>query len=383
MKAYQTSKEYSPPDNRESAGDITTIKVFKDSGIDEIDPKSLKQYISKNRDIKKVVIEKISLEEASRISLLFEPDEDKKKTKIARTCYLENEDPIDISLLEQEVNLSFFNGDLGTKSKTVAASGVRANLSMKRPAASLSGLKDDLTSYSQETSRKLSYEKHSLTRQNSQKSASSYYRVKDHMELFKVGSSYLKDYQAGISSMGFSSYNLPAEGKKTVFGISSFFNYHDSINVCIITNDLNSSFYASMFEEFEMRKDLFLGEDVEYDIFHADGNDFIEFSEITNVKHSSNHSGPGEFIEFLLDKYDLILWDLPALEYMNKNREIFFPIVCAIESLTLIVGAEISKGKELEALISYYQKYQVPIKGILFSDTAKVRKKKEVQDGLA
>ncbi len=404
MKAYQSTVD---------EGDITTIKVFKESGIEEVGAESLKNYIEKNKDIKKVVIEKVSLEEASRVSLLFEPDQKKKSLKIVPTNGDYSRNTINISSIEDEVNRSFLNDQFDLESRIQNEEPKRAHLTLKTEDSYSHSYKEkqksefDFTNDTPETrqenleirneavkeaDRKLSYEKHSLTRKRSRKSANYYYRVNDHMELFKVGSSYLRDYQSGIRSMGFSSYNLQSEGEKTIFGISSFFNYHDDLNICIITNHMKGSFYASMMDDLEVRSDVYTDENVEYELFHADGNDFISYEEMIHIDHQSNHTGSEDFIDFLMEKYDLILWDLPSLEYMNKSREVFFPIVRSLESLTLIVGAEVSKGKEIDALISYYQKYQVPIKGVLFSDS-KARsnkkknkklnkKKKEVRNGL-
>ena len=69
---------------------------------------------------------------------------------------------------------------------------------------------------------------------------------------------------------------------------------------------------------------------------------------------------------------------------MNKKRELFFPVVRSLESLTLIVEKEVTKKKDVDSLISYFEKYQVPIKGVLFSDSVVAQKKmklKEVKDG--
>ncbi len=402
MSAYRSTKD---------DGDITTIKIFKETGIDEIGPESLKHYIQNNKDIKKVVIEKVSLEEASRISFLFEPDQ-KKRTPLKMVTVTHGKDkdkvkdhhgnPIDLSAIEDRVNHSFLSNELEKNPPLSQAQSLQSNLTLKTEASPYGSAqqKEEFSSdelaqeeYSQEANGKLSYEKDSLTRKRSRKSTHHYYRAHDHMELFKVGSSYLRDFQSGVRSMGFSSYNLKNEGEKTIFGISAFFNYHNDLKICVITNRLEDSFYASILEDMSVRTDLYNDEWVEYELYHAQGNDFIEYSEIGNVECQSNHSGPEYFIDFLLEKYDLILWDLPTLEIMNSSREIFFPIVRTLESLTLIVGGEVSKGKELDALVSYYQKYQVPIKGVLFSDPkssyrrSQKRKiknqKKEASNGLA
>ncbi len=348
--------------------DITTIKVFREHGIDEVSAESLKSYIENNKDINKVVIEKISLSEASRISLHFEPDQGKKPFKIVSP----SQEDLDLSAIEDQINSDFLNDDLVIDEPAAT----RARLSL--------GLTDKATTKG--VDKTLSYEKHSLTRKKAKVSAANYYRVKDHMELFKVGSSYLRDYKSGVRSMGFSSYDLQKQSEKTIFGISSFFNYHHELNICIITDNIENSFYHSMLNAFDSFQDVYTEEDLEYHFYHSDGHDFIEYQELLRVESCSNHFGMEDFIEFLLSKYDLIFWDLPSLKTMNKKRELFFPVVRSLESLTLIVEKEVTKKKDIDSLISYFEKYQVPIKGVLFSDIEVSRKKmkrKEVKDGNA
>ena len=349
-----------------SDSDITTIKVFREHGIDEVSAESLKSYIESNKDINKVVIEKISLSEASRISLHFEPDQRKKSFKIVSPPQQE----LDLSAIEDQINSDFLNGDLIIDEPAAT----RARLSL--------GLANKTTSSG--VDKTLSYEKHSLTRKKAKASAANYYRVKDHMELFKVGSSYLRDYKSGVRSMGFSSYDLQKQSEKTIFGISSFFNYHHELNICIITDNIEHSFYNSMLSAFDCFQDVYTDEDIEYNFYHSDGHDFIEYHELLRVENHSSHFGMEDFIEFLLSKYDLIFWDLPSLRTMNKKRELFFPVVRSLESLTLIVEKEVTKKKDVDSLISYFEKYQVPIKGVLFSDSVVAQKKmklKEVKDG--
>ncbi len=353
--------------------DITTIKVFREHGIDEVSAESLKSYIENNKDINKVVIEKISLSEASRISLHFEPDQGKKSFKIVSPSPSPASESLDLSAIEDQINSDFLNDNIEADKPDVS----RARLSLGVAQKGIRASSVDKT---------LSYEKHSLTRKKAKVSAANYYRVKDHMELFKVGSSYLRDYKSGVRSMGFSSYDLQKQSEKTIFGISSFFNYHHELNICIITDDIEHSFYNTMLNAFDSFQDVYTEEDIEYNFYHSDGHDFIEYQELLRVESHSHHFGMEDFIEFLLSKYDLIFWDLPSLKTMNRKRELFFPVVRSLESLTLIVEKEVTKKKDIDSLISYFEKYQVPIKGVLFSDSEvsqKKMKRKEVKDGTA
>lgn len=373
---------------------------------------SLQSYISKNKDIKKVVIEKVSLDEASRVSLLFEPnqrrlansklEEDEILAFPRQTSFEqysvdqeeevsfddsdfndeEEDNSFDLAELDDVVNSSFFNDsifheqkyrhDLPLEEDVVEQTPQEEKVRTPQVGLSLKG--DDEPS--QKMNSTFNYEKHSFTRKKEKKLVKYYYKVVDHMELYKVGSSYLRDYHSGVRSFALSSYNLTYDCQKAIMGLASFFGYQDDLNMCIITTDVINSFYAELLNDFSAHSEHVPDEEFDFEFCSSNGVDFIDFEELGRIEAELEHITLEEFISYLMSKYDLVLWDLPSPQVLDERREVFFPIVRSIESLTLVAGTLVTKRSQMEHLTTYFRKYEVPIKGVLFSADSSKKKKK-------
>ena len=397
-----------------STEDFTQVKIYRETGIDIIDPRSLKEFIATHKGINQVVIEKISLNEATRVSLLFEPFENGQELNSLLEdqvqAHLLHGNPSELDSvapekcfsldeLETLVNQDFFglaptedhkvqDNDSSSKAKLnfsfpgpeVEDSKVLANseevISKVDSDSESKGLNLKLKSEPQTSAKKqLNYEKHTLTRnKKSAKSGNSfYYRAKDHMELYKVGSSFLKDFNSGLKSFSFASCGLDLQREKSVLGITSFFNYHEDINICVVTKEVLGSFYSAIAEKLSVKTKEVFDEDLSYDVHSAGGFDIIELSELKKVERKLRNYDFEYFLDHLLDSYDLILWDLPDLDVLDSNKELYFPIIRSLDNVSFIVGKNKSKVSEINSMISYFKRYQIQIKGLLFSEETPTR----------
>ncbi|MCF8060594.1 MAG: hypothetical protein K9K67_14930 [Bacteriovoracaceae bacterium] len=393
---------------------ITQVKVFKDSGIEIVNPRDLKKFINENKGIKQVVVEKISIDEATRISLLFEPRHHASEFVSLVEDTIEGIEQTPQSL-EEKQDAKYFNLDelenlinqefLGNSSKVkteakvnkpVVASEVVAEdklLKFKWP-KSKSELTEEvapttqqkeenkktppkmslkLKSDSEKEEKKVNYEKHTFTRKKSRSGHGYYYRAKDHVELFKVGSSFLKDFRSGLKSFSFSSIGLKEEREKSVLGILSFFNYHEDVNICVVTPSLMDSYYSKIATKAHKKEARVFDEDLHYDFYTGDGFEIIEYSELKKIERKITAYNFEDFLDFLLGSFDIILWDLPELEILDSNKEVYFPIIRSLDNVSFIVGKNVSKISEINEMISYFKRYQISIKGLLFSDSSKDR----------
>lgn len=377
---------------------VTQVKIFRESGIDVIDPLDLKSVIKETKDIKQVVVEKISVDEATRVSLLFEPKErNKQLLSLLEEEHLEEIENTDVhkvfSLDEMEnlVNEDFLKvnkKEEPTKNSTVDES--ENVLSFKFPKEETE-TEEKIEVVSEESTepptqatfipnlklktedqdKTVKYQKHTFTRKKAKAGHSYYYRAKDHVELYKVGSSYLKDFKSGLRSFSFSSKGLNEEREKTVLGILSFFNYHQDVNVCVITSNLYNSFYEKIAKDFQEKEENVFDEDIPFKFFTGDGFDAVEFQELRKIERKLISYNFEDFLDFLMSRYDIILWDLPEREVLDSNKELFFPIIRSLDNVSFIVGKNTSKISEINEQISYFNRYQIPIKGLLFSDSHK------------
>ena len=376
---------------------VTKVKVHKDNGVVEIDARDIKEVIRENKDIKQIVVEKISLEEATRYSLLFAPKDKKDRVSLLAdhkdeylNPYKKEKKVWSISKLEDFVNSDFITGPsqketlaqpqfLEGEEKIVSETNTNSETSEKKRKFSLrlkstSEADNHLAPYDDEIDKKLKYQKHTLTKKKN-RNKSYYYKAKDHMELYKVGSSYLQDFKSGLKSFSFSSNGIKSEREKTVFGICSFFNYHEDLNICIITESLKNAFYSDICKEFTPNSIPVLDEDLDLVVNSAKGFDLIEYKELKKVERKIKDYDFETFIDYLSDHYDLILWDLPDFKVLDGNKEFYFPIIRSLDNVSFIIKKDISKISEIGEMISYFRRYQVQIKGLLYSSDIETKTK--------
>ncbi len=78
--------------------------------------------------------------------------------------------------------------------------------------------------------------------------------------------------------------------------------------------------------------------------------------------------GPDAFSDFLtklVKGTDIVFWQLPQVSEMDKEREIYLPILNVIDSLTLIVDTGVTKRKEINEMNEFAEKYQIQVEGVL------------------
>lgn len=209
--------------------------------------------------------------------------------------------------------------------------------------------------------------RHELKRKNNKSLSKLYYRVNNHIELFKLGDSYLRDFNRGVRSLGFHSVAKKDEREKTVLGVTSFLNYNAKITVTVITENLKNSIYAEYINALEEVKKTILNENIAYTSYVTQGVEFVEFSELCDVMYQLGNTSFEEFIENFIENSEVVLWDLPELKEMDNKKELYYPIIRSIESVSLVVEENESRYKQIIFIKDYFDKYKVPFKGFVVS----------------
>ncbi|MBT5092872.1 MAG: hypothetical protein HOM21_01430 [Halobacteriovoraceae bacterium] len=448
----------------------TSIKVYRGKQVQNVGLDELRDLIKTAKDIKQVVVEQVSIKEATRVSMLFEPDKEKvgerynkllsgsdagPKEKIASLAPAIEENPTDeinskkLIELESKLNNGFLekeNYQSETQKKNIESNQrlvrdrkpeeekpesinlkekvelkfkqellpeeeeytpqeieefsqvvqeeVAANkfkfkstvdtTSLEKNDQDLSKIGKALEESEEDKElelKKVSFSKQTLTRKKGKVHNGYYYRAKDHVELFKMGSSYLRDFKDGIKSFAFSCVGLPTDREKTVFGVSAFFNYHSDVNMVIVTENFDSSFYSEFVGKFETEKRNVPEEDLFYKVHVAKGFEVIELTELGKIERKIRNYDFEDFLDHLVDSYDLVLWDLPEIDSMNSFKELYFPVIRTLDNVSLIVGQNKNMMDDITQMIEYFKRYQVTIKGLLFApDRASDKKKGGTSD---
>ncbi|MBK25449.1 MAG: hypothetical protein CME70_15750 [Halobacteriovorax sp.] len=398
--------------------EVTNVTVYTDKDIKKVDPADLNDFIKNNTDIRKVVVEKIGVEEANRVEVLYdkkkpsEVEEQKFKkfnyTRRSDVDYISEEQEthrpreikIDFKELDRELNSEFLQSspEIKNEKRDEIKEKPESHLNFNKEFEEKSDKKFVFKSkFSEEEKlenevdgqiskfeasdeekelKKLSYEKHTLSKKRGKQHNGFYYKAKDHVELFKTGSQYLKDFKEGLKSFAFSSYDLDLIRQKTVFGVSTFFNYHTDVKTLIVSEGVAHSFYNEYMgiEKNESRQ--VFDEDITYDVGVTNGIELMDFEQLRKVSRKIRTFDFEDFVDFLVDSYDLILWDMPEVSVLDNQKEVYFPIIRSLDSVSLIVAKDKTKIKEVHELVGYYKRYQVEIKGLLYNPDGTEYKKK-------
>ena len=222
----------------------------------------------------------------------------------------------------------------------------------------------------------IKYQAQILSKQKNLSHNGYYYKTVDHVELFKTGTAYLEDFKNGLRSFAFSSLGVTDSKQKSIFGICSFFNYHTDVNTLIVSEDFKKSFFSFYIKELKPKNKPIFKDGESYKLYSGPGFDILDFYEVKKIYSKVSHYDYEEFLRELTNKYDLVLWDLPNMDILDENKEIFFPVIRMLDNVSLVVRGKETSINHIRSLADYYSKYQVDIKGVLFDSKKKPLKKK-------
>lgn len=403
----------------------TKISIVDKVGEKEISRGELESYITQNKKINKIVIEEVKANDVKRTNLIF--DERKKPRKkwipksikaatietqlnndflnntLQKTNTLKSEfeeavallgkkpsqkekvipkveaeviDEVDFKPKSKEAEEFFADIDFGSapNNKSEETNGVHlednieSKKSEKQDEAVFANLSLEEESSKKQSVAEVEISRHEFKRKGKKSLSKLYYKVKNHIELFKLGDSYLRDFNRGIKSLAFNSSGIKCERERTVLGVTSFLNYNAKVTVTVVTDDLQKTLYHNFVPDLEEIKKPILNEDISYTCYATQGVEFVEFSEICDVMYQLGNTSFEEYIENFVESSDVVLWDLPELKEMDNKKEVFYPVIRSLESVSLIVKANQSKYSDLYEVKDYFEKYKVPFKGLVLAE---------------
>jgi hypothetical protein len=205
-----------------------------------------------------------------------------------------------------------------------------------------------------------------------------FYKVENHQELFKIGASYLKDFNSGIKSFAIGSTGYHTSQQKTIMGLASFFDHQEDLKIAIVTENLTTGYFAEIVN-LEDSHEVHLTDEIMFNVttFH-NHFDFILLEDfLLSEKHAEENEEEQDLIDDFLDSYDIIFWDVPEIHKIQNCPQIYFPILERFETLSLIVAQSLTRKEEVDHIISFFGDYGVTLKGLLMDgkEAEKVEKK--------
>ena len=204
-----------------------------------------------------------------------------------------------------------------------------------------------------------------------------FYKVSNHHELFKIGQSFYEDFKNGIKSFAISSTGYQNSQQRSILGLASFFDHQERLKICIVSDNLYLGAFKELIDagstselSFESTK-----KHLEVINFH-EHFDFLEMGLILELVDQETEDFE-EIIDEILDRYDVVFWDVPELYKIQAEKQLYFPIIMRFDSLSIIVAKSASSREEVEDLKSFFLGYGINLKGLLVENVTAQGKKTE------
>lgn len=199
-----------------------------------------------------------------------------------------------------------------------------------------------------------------------------FYKVKNHQELFKLGTSFYKDFRNGIRSFAIGSTGYQSSQQRSILGLASFFDHKYDVDIAIISDNLYDGVFKEIVESSEEHKVPldYSGQTCSVHTFH----NHFEFVDLESLLEQSNQSQGVDYesrIRNFCRNYDIIFWDVPELHKIKNDPEIYYPMIMMFDSLSIVVARTLTSTEEIKDVTSFFMAYGINLKGLVFDQNLK------------
>jgi len=207
-----------------------------------------------------------------------------------------------------------------------------------------------------------------------------FYKVKNHHELFRVGQSYLNDYNNGVRSFAISSLGYQASQQRTILGLASFFDHQDSLKENLKIGIISDNLFLGPFKtivQSSSAKGMMLNTStaskVQILVHSFYGHfDFVDLNELIGFANMPD-STFDELIKEFLGQFDLVFWDVPELHKIQTERSSYYPMIMCFDSLTIIVAQGQTRREEVDRIRTFFGGYGINLKGLILDEPGNPR----------
>ena len=359
------SGENSPEENQLAKNDESAktksqvnIVVEEEDRSYQISSNNLEEILTNNKKVKRIVIEDISTDKAQRMQIHVD-NREKFKNKFQKTLS-------DVDGKKESVDRV---GHSQSGMRLLPGETERDVLPHQTHLKRIDQDEDHLPS---DDSQVLVDKVELVRKKGRPKNISSYYyRAKEHLDLYQVGMSFLRDIRDNKKCFSFEHLNNKLGQQNTILGVSLFLMFHVNRKSLVITHNFDESIYSKIMGNKVNKKICYRPDDLTYPVVECDGIRFIEYIDLFKIMTELKKTSFEDFVDHLIATNDTLLVDFPEVSKLEKKKEIFFPLINTVDSVSLVIDLKNCKKSELAKLHSYFKRYDVPVKGVTISGKKK------------
>lgn len=222
------------------------------------------------------------------------------------------------------------------------------------------------------------FKKKETRKELTDKIATYFSRVSNNDELFKIGKKFMEEFKAGVKNFAITSTGYKNSQQRTILAIVCYFDYADQYRIAVISDQLKNGVFDELVKD-STEKNYQLnhfGDHVNYRSFqhHVD---FIDYAELLRIYDEHMYSKTFDFeVKSILDKYDIVFWDVPELDKMKMNLQFNYRLSHFYDSLTMIVSPTASSGKKVEKVKKFFNNFNINLTGILLETSSAIEQPK-------
>lgn len=194
-----------------------------------------------------------------------------------------------------------------------------------------------------------------------------YFGVKNHIDLFEIGKYYSNLMDDGMKSFAFYGSGGNKSAHHSILGIASYFNYHKNLKATVFVEEFQGSELQKYLTPTHVELEMATSDESDtVESYSCDGIEVIELSKLRHLAHKIGTDAFSEYLASLVERLDLVLWDLPSLSKIDREREFYLPMVGNIHSLGLVIDSGKSRHSDIKSIHAFSKKYQMKVEGAIF-----------------
>lgn len=185
-------------------------------------------------------------------------------------------------------------------------------------------------------------------------------KIKNQMELFRIGKTFVKDIEQGQKQFGFASLsNCYCEEQLLAYG--SFINYTLKRPVLIVVKDLKDKFWD------QYRANFSKGTIWKWNCSDWGNLCFVDYAQINSQSSGTNSLN----FEIIAKDFAAVMWALPRTDVNAHVPRNALNILEKMNSITFVLKKGKALAKDAKKAAAYYQCFGISVKGFLTEEKVK------------